>query len=202
MTDPIFNLAQIFKKLPGIGERQAYRIVYDILSRDKSFSENLIEQLKKIREKTNICPQCFMHYNNDNLPTCEICSNQKTDKNIIMVVERDSDLHAILRTGIYNGSYFILGGSIPILEKDPENKIRIRELKKHLEKNSSIKEIIIATSSTPSGENTDEYIRIYLKEILQKNNIQIKSLGRGISTGTEIEYIDAETLSGALKNRS
>lgn len=202
MTDPIFNLAQLFKKLPGIGERQAYRIVYDILSKDKSFSENLIDQLKKIREKTSICPECFRHYNNDNFSTCDICSNTKTDKNILMIVERDSDLQAILRTGIYQGSYFVLGGSIPILEKDPENKIRIKELKKHLEKHTNIKEVIIATSSTPSGEHTDEYVRSYLKETLSKNSIQIKSLGRGISTGTEIEYIDAETLSGALKNRS
>lgn len=202
MSDSIYNLAQIFKQLPGIGERQAYRIVYDILGRDKNFSENLIESLKKIREKTNVCPECFRHYNNDNIPVCEICGNSKTDKSILMLVERDTDLFAVSRTGLYTGSYFVLGGSIPILEKDPEKKIRAKELKNKIEKSPNIKEIIIATSLTPAGEHTDEYIRSYLKDIIIKNKLQIKSLGRGISTGTEIEYIDAETLLGALKNRS
>lgn len=202
MPDPIYNLAQIFKELPGIGERQAYRIVYEILGRDKSFAEKIIDQLKKIREKTNMCSECFRHFNNDNLTICDICSNKRTDKSTLMLVERDTDLNAVSHTGVYTGLYFVLGGSLPILEKEPEKKIRLQELKKRIESLPELKEVIIATSLTPSGEHTDEVIKIYIKDIASKKGLQIKSLGRGISTGTEIEYIDAETLSGALKNRS
>lgn len=204
MNDPIHNLSQIFKKLPGIGERQAYRITYDILSKDKSFTENLIEQLKKIREQTALCPQCFRRFMNDNIEVCSICSNPKTDNQTILVVERDTDLTAIARTGIYKGLYFVLGGSVPILDKEPEKTIRLNELFKRIEilANANLKEIIIGTSITPSGEHTDQIIRTYLKNLVAQKNIQIKSLGRGISTGTEIEYIDPETFLGALKNRS
>lgn len=211
MNDPIYNLAQIFKKLPGIGERQAFRITYDILSKDASFAESLIDQLKKIRATTALCPQCFRYYINDNILICDICSNPKTLKNTLLIVERDTDLTAIVRTGIYKGLYFVLGGSVPILEKEPEKKVRLKELFKRVEDlvssnslNNSVKleEIIIGTSITPAGEHTDQIIRTYLKNLLSQNNIQIKSLGRGISTGTEIEYIDPETFSGALKNRS
>lgn len=202
MPDPIYNLAQIFKELPGIGERQAYRIVYEILGKDKNFTESFIEQLKKIREKTNVCPECFRHFNNDNFEICDICNNKKVDKSMLMLVERDTDLNAVSRTGVYTGLYFVLGGSLPILEKDPEKKIRLKELKKRIENLPELKEVIIATSLTPSGEHTDEIIRVYIKSLAEKKNFKIKSLGRGISTGTEIEYVDADTLLGALKNRS
>lgn len=206
MIDPIYNLAQLFKKLPGIGERQAFRITYDILSKDVGFAESLIEQLKNIRERTALCPKCFKRYVNDNILVCDICSNQKTDKKTILIVERDTDLTAIVRTNIYKGLYFVLGGSVPILEKEPAKIIRLKELFSRInelvESSPKLEEIIIATSITPAGEHTDEIIRAYLKNIITQNNIQIKSLGRGISTGTEIEYIDPETFSGALKNRS
>lgn len=204
MNDPIHNLAQIFKKLPGIGERQAYRITYDILSKDKSFADSLIEQLKKIREQTALCPKCFRRYVNDNILICNICSNPKTDTSTILIVERDTDLTAISRTGIYKGLYFVLGGSVPILGKEPEKIIRLNELFKRIDdlSETGLKEVIIGTSITPAGEHTDQIIRTYLKNIVNQHNIAIKSLGRGISTGTEIEYIDPETFSGALKNRS
>jgi recombination protein RecR len=137
---------------------------------------------------------------------CDICSNQKTDKKTILIVERDTDLTAIIRTNIYKGLYFVLGGSVPILEKEPEKLIRLKELFNRInelvESSQKLEEIIIGTSITPAGEHTDEIIRTYLKNLIIQNNIKIKSLGRGISTGTEIEYIDPETFSGALKNRS
>lgn len=202
MHDPIYNLAQIFKKLPGIGERQAHRIVYDILSKNQSFTDELIEQLKKIHTQTIPCPKCFRHFVNDNIEICDICHNPKTDTKTILIVERDTDLTAIARTGIYKGLYFVLGGSVPILAKEPEKIIRLNELFKYIEKLEGLDEVIIGTSITPAGEHTDQIIRTYLKNLITQKNIKIKSLGRGISTGTEIEYIDPETFLGALKNRS
>jgi recombination protein RecR len=198
--DPIHTLAKLFKEFPGIGERQAYRIVYDILSREKSFTDNLIESLKKVREKTALCPQCFRRYPYDNVELCDICGNSQTDTTSLLVVERDTDLTAIHRTGLYKGLYFVLGGSLPLLEKEPQKKIKLSQLLKRTEELSKkgLSEIIIATSATPSGEHTDEVIKKHLEQF---KNVRVQSLGRGISTGTEIEYIDAETLRGALQNR-
>lgn len=202
MSDPIYALANIFKHLPGIGERQAYRIVYDLLNKDKSFTNGLIAELEKIHRETNICPECFRRYIKNQEPICSICNDPKTDNQTIMVVERDTDLNAILSTKLYNGLYFVLGGSVPVLEKNPEKRIRLKDLVNRVEKIQNLKEIILATSITPAGENTEEIIKAELKNFASQNNILIKSLGRGISTGTEIEYIDPETFFGALKNRS
>ena len=182
MHDPIHSLAQIFKKLPGIGERQAHRIVYDILAKDKNFTDSFIYQLKKIHDQTIPCPKCFRHFVFDNIEVCDICNNPKINPKTILIVERDTDLTAIARTGIYKGLYFVLGGSVPILAKEPEKIIRLNELFNRVDAliKNGLEEVILATSITPAGEHTDEIIRTYLKNLISQNKIAIKSLGRGI----------------------
>jgi recombination protein RecR len=104
----------------------------------------------------------------------------------------------------FNGKYFILGGTIPILEKTPERKIRLKELMNSVEskaKSGTLKEIIIATNLNPEGENTADFIQRTLRELSEKYNIKISKLGRGLSTGTELEYSDNETIKNALQNR-
>ena len=79
--------------------------------------------------------------------------------------------------------------------------MRINELKEKINREKELKEIILAFSLSPQGDYTDTYIREQLKEIAEKQNIKISSLGKGLSTGTELEYSDNDTLKNALKNR-
>ena len=121
-----------------------------------------------------------------------------------MVIEKDSDFESIRKSRVYNGKYFILGGLVPIVEKNTKSRVRIEELKERIKKNHSkndLREIILAFSLSPQGDHTDTYVRNELKEILEKQNIKISSLGKGLSTGTELEYSDNDTLKNALKNR-
>jgi recombination protein RecR len=121
-----------------------------------------------------------------------------------MIVSLDVDFENIEKTKFYNGYYFILGGTVPILEKNPENKIRQTDLLKTIEEKvkSGLNEIILALNYNPEGENTVTYLTEFLKGITEKNNIKISTLGRGLSTGTELEYSDSDTIKNALKNRS
>ena len=120
-----------------------------------------------------------------------------------MVIEKDSDLESVRKSGVYHGKYFILGGLVPIVEKNTASKIRIKELIEKIKKDTknNLEEIILAFSLNPQGDHTDFYIRNQIKDICESNNIKISSLGRGLSTGTELEYSDNETLKNALKNR-
>ncbi len=121
-----------------------------------------------------------------------------------MVVPRDIDLENIERTGAYSGKYFVLGGTVPILEKEPEKRIRQKELLGTVSeriKSVKLKEIILAMNLNPEGENTVDYIKKLLASFTLKPKIRISTLGRGLSTGTELEYSDTETLKNALKNR-
>jgi len=44
-------------------------------------------------------------------------------------------------------------------------------------------------------------VREQLKDVIEKQGAKISSLGKGLSTGTELEYSDNDTLKNALKNR-
>ena len=121
-----------------------------------------------------------------------------------MVVERDSDIAPIEHSDTYDGYYFVLGGTVPLL--DPEENIRLRggALKSivAMRVKDGLKEIILAFSVNPDGENTARYVSGLLKEETEKNGVKISTLGRGLSTGSELEYADPETIKNALKNRT
>jgi recombination protein RecR len=118
-----------------------------------------------------------------------------------MIISRDVDFENIEKTKIFDGYYFVLGGNIPILEKNPEKKIRQNELLERLQKDLDIKEIILALDCNPDGENTEKYIKDLIESTVKREDIKISHLGRGISTGAELEYLDPETIKNALKNR-
>ena len=86
------------------------------------------------------------------------------------------------------------------MSKDPEKLINFNLLQKRVSNNPPT-EIILALSATPEGENTIDYIIENLKSEIKNQGIKVTILGRGLSTGTELEYADSETLKGALQNR-
>ncbi|MEX2028889.1 MAG: toprim domain-containing protein [Candidatus Paceibacterota bacterium] len=205
--DIVDKLAEIFKEFPGIGERQARRFVYFLMSRTPAYNENFSSLVLDLKKEATQCKECFRFFilNSKGAKTCDICTNANIDSSILMIIEKDSDFESIKKSGVYNGKYFILGGLVPIVEKSTKSRIRIEELKQKIKKESpptgGLKEIILAFSLNPQGDHTDSYIREQLKDLAEKFSIKISSLGRGLSTGTELEYSDNDTLKNALKNR-
>ncbi|OGJ10604.1 hypothetical protein A2456_02605 [Candidatus Nomurabacteria bacterium RIFOXYC2_FULL_36_19] len=215
--DIIDKLSEIFKEFPGIGERQAKRFVYFLMSRNPTYSENLSKMILDLKKEVSQCKECFRFFilNNKKGKLCDICANVNIDSSTLMIIEKDSDLESIKKSRVYHGKYFILGGLVPIVEKTTKSRIRIEELKKKITESearesearpnmlglASLKEIILAFSLSPQGDHTDSYVREQLKDISEKRNIKISSLGKGLSTGTELEYSDNDTLKNALKNR-
>ena len=195
MSDVIAKLTELFMQFPGIGPRQARRFVYFLLRQDRTYIKNLIENIDELKSEVSECPFCFRYYIGK---ACSLCADESSDKKILLVVEKDTDLENVRKTGKYMGQYFVLGGLLPILEKNPESRIRINELRKRLEDDRNIREVILALSANPIGDNTAEYLNI---EISKYRNIKVSTLGRGLSTGTELEYSDAATLSAALESR-
>lgn len=199
----IEKLSKYFSEFPGIGPRQAKRFVYFLLSKNKGFLDELTLNINDLKKSISICPSCFRFFpkNKGSSSLCHICDDKNRDSSLLMIVSRDVDFENIEKTGSYNGLYFVLGGTVPILEKDPENKIRMKELLSKIEKKSNVKEIILALSANPEGENTADFIKEKILPICEKLSIKISLLGRGLSTGLELEYSDSETLKNALKNR-
>ena len=114
---------------------------------------------------------------------------------MLFVVEKDADLENVERSG-FKGRYFVLGGTIPLGTDEPAKFIRLRELERRVAENN-LQEIILGLSATSEGDHTREI----LGEKLRESGIKISSLGRGLSTGSELEYADPDTIASALSSR-
>ena len=207
MNNDIEKLTEYFSKFPGIGSRQAKRFAYFLLARDKNFIKELSSLILRVKDNTAQCASCCRFYSfgtGIQNTLCDICQNPNIDKSILMVVEKDVDLENIIKTGTYAGSFFVLGGSVPILDKNPSEKVRAKELFNKVQDaaKNELKEVILALSVNPEGENTVLYLSKILEPLAEKFSLKISTLGRGLSTGTELEYSDSDTLKNALKNRN
>ena len=220
--DPIKQLTTLFAEFPGIGPRQAKRFVYFLLRRNPSFLENLAQNIAELKTTIHLCPSCFQFFQKKHAGQnlCKICQDPNRDHAALLIVSEDTDLEHIEKTDLYDGYYFVLGGTLPILTQNPDERIRSRELLARVKKDlagGKLKEIILALSATPEGEHTESYLLGLMQPLLDEANaegtfdslgsastspkVKISHLGRGISTGTEIEYSDTETLKNALENR-
>ena len=197
------KLIELFKEFPGIGPRQAKRFVYFLLNRNPGYANELSKLIGEVRSTVHCCDTCFRFFPNATSKTCPTCRDTTRDPKSLMIVSHDVDFENIEKTHFYNGYYFILGGTVPILEKIPENRIRQKELINTIERKAKegLVEIIMALNYNPEGENTLSYLQQILKPITDTNRVKISTLGRGLSTGTELEYSDSDTIKNALKNR-
>ena len=214
--DTIDKLTEIFKSFPGIGPRQAKRFVYFLLTRNKSYIKDFTTLVEELQKEIQVCQECFRYFTKGRVPAvlCEICSGKNRDNDSLMIVARDIDLENIEKSHSFNGKYFVLGGTVPILDKNPETRVRLKELLALVERKSApnhqgetlmkggLKEIILGFSINPESEYTADFIIQALNPLVTKYNLKISHLGRGLSTGTELEYSDADTIKNALKNRS
>jgi recombination protein RecR len=205
--DRLHKLERLFTDFPGIGPRQAKRFAFFLLSKDSAYISNLISLMSGLKQDIATCTLCFRFFpkNKTISKLCPTCSNASRNTPRLMVVARDIDFENIEKADEYDGFYFLLGGVMPILEKDAESRIRIKELIKRIEADGKIrkcKEIILAFNANPEGENTTEFVRERISPLCKEYGIKISTLGRGLSTGLELEYSDAETLKNALKNRA
>jgi len=204
--DSIHKLIELFREFPGIGPRQARRFAYFLLTKNNGYNSELATLITKLKSEITTCASCYRFFAKDtrNSASCSICRDPHREKQSLMIVGRDVDLENIEKSHVYNGLYFVLGGSVPILEKEPEGRIRQKELREIIEERGTagtLKEIIFALNATPEGENTEEYLRKILEPLCAKYSMKMSVLGRGLSTGTELEYSDTETIKQALKNR-
>lgn len=200
--DPIEKLSEEFTKFPGIGPRQARRFAYYVLSQSRENHEALVQAMSTLRKDVAQCPSCFVYFTHRNEEVeCKECSDARRNNKILLVVEKDIDLQTIEKSRVYNGYYFVLGGLLPIHEQTPSSKVRVQELVRRVRKllESGLQEIVVALAATHEGDHTYSYLQSVLKQA--SPDLKVSILGRGLSTGTEIEYTDPNTLSQALSNR-
>lgn len=202
MSDTRDRLIAFFKHFPGIGPRQAERFVYFLLRQDPDTLAQFSRLVSQLKGSVRQCGRCFRFFSIGNFPVCAECADESRDHSLLLVLEKDADFDAVRRSGHYTGLYFILGGLLTLLDDEPPPHLRMRELERRVnDANGEIKEIIIALAANREGDYTAQYIKDLLASYALANGLTITTLGRGLSTGLELEYSDPDTIKNALKNR-
>lgn len=183
-----------FAKLPGIGRRTALRLAMHLLKMDTSSVEQMTDSIARFRRDIRHCELCN---NLSDTDRCPICNNPERDRSTICVVEQVGDLMSIENTRQYRGLYHVLGGVISPMQGVGPSDLKIDLL---LDKVAagSVKEVILAISTSVEGETTLFYIMNRLK---QYPDVKVSTIARGIGFGDELEYVDELTITHALLNR-
>ncbi|MDR3571406.1 MAG: toprim domain-containing protein [Candidatus Pacebacteria bacterium] len=197
MPDPIERLTALFEKFPGIGPRQAQRFVQFLLRSSPSVRRDFIDSVRALGGAVHQCSECMRFFSGDT-PICGICGNPSRNHAYLAVVASDADLFALERSGTYSGMYYVLGGTIS-LAGEKTNGLRLKQLLDSVPERSELREVILAFPANPEGDAT----AVRVREEISKGypDLRVTALGRGLSTGSELEYADPETLRSALDNR-
>ena len=203
--DILRKLQDHFKRFPGIGERQAMRFAYFLATADEAYVRSLTDSIAMLRASVRRCNRCYALSEKIVNGRCSACNDPEADRTMVLVVEKDADRDRFMKARTYTGTYFVLGGLAPAIEKEAASHIRIDELRRLTEneiKTVGLSEVILALSATPDGERTEALLIHSLHHLSDSGSISVSVLGKGLSTGTEIEYSDKETLANALKTRT
>jgi recombination protein RecR len=192
---PVQRLVTELGKLPGIGQRTAQRLAFHLLRVDPEDATALADAIREVKEKIRPCEVCF---NLADEARCRICQDERRDGGIICVVEEPGDIIPIERTHEFRGRYHVLGGALsPIDGVDPED-LKVAELYRRVE-GGEVREVVIATNPTTTGEATAHHIAAALRE--RTPDVAVTRLASGLPVGGDLEYADEVTLGRAFAGR-
>jgi recombination protein RecR len=195
--DPIERLTSLFEKFPGIGPRQAQRFVQFLLRSSPSVRREMTDAIQSLAGSVHQCKECMRFFSGEGA-VCGICGNPARDRSFLAVVANDADLAALERSGTYRGMYFVLGGTVSLASENM-NGLRLKQLLVAIPKRETLKEVILAFPANPEGDATAARMRDEITS--HAPTIKITALGRGLSTGSELEYADPETIKSAFESR-
>jgi recombination protein RecR len=196
LAPPLQRLVSELSKLPGIGNRTAQRLAFHVLRASNEDAEALAQAIRDVKEKITLCEVCF---NLAEGPRCAICLDERRDMSVLCVVEEPNDVIPIERTHEFRGRYHVLGGALsPIDGVDPED-LHIAELLGRVDNGTPVREVVIATNATTTGEATALYLADALRE--RAPDVVVTRLASGLPVGSDLEYADEITLGRALRGR-
>jgi recombination protein RecR len=186
-----------FASLPGIGRRSAVRMVLHMLRQNPADAKRFGETMIRLAHETRFCKRCN---NISDAEICSICSDTRRDPSLICIVEDVRDLLAVENTNQYHGLYHVLGGIISPMDGIGPNNLNIEALLERLI-TEPVKEIIMALSATMEGDTTVFYIYKKISQI-NRHDLRLSSIARGVSIGDDLEYADEVTLGRSILNRT
>ena len=192
-AEPMAQLIDELKKLPGIGGKSAQRLAFHILRSSTEDAGALSLAIQNLKEKLHLCSVCS---NITDIDPCSYCSNGARNQRQVCVVEEPTNIAAVEKTRFYNGVYHVLHGAISPLHGIGPEHLRIPSLLKRIE-SASVDELIIATNPTIEGEAT----AVHLTHLIKPFGVKVTRIATGIPAGSDIEYADEVTMAKAMEGR-
>jgi recombination protein RecR len=184
-----------FSRLPGVGPKTALRLVYHLLKSGSEDATRLSAAIGELNERIRPCGRCG---NFSEAELCEICSNPRRDDSVICVVEEAYDVGAIERTGQYRGTYHVLGGKLSPLDGVGPDDLNVADLLQRIvDSDGVVEEVILATNPSVEGEAT----AVYLEGEIRRMGTRVTRIARGVPMGSDLEYVDGNTIAEALAGR-
>lgn len=190
----IKRLIQLLTHLPSVGPKTAERYSLFLLKQNPELLQELAQTIAELKEKTRRCSQCGLLSEKEK---CEICSDSSRKNDSLCVVANSRDMLSIESTKEFSGRYHILGGNIDAINGVKPEHLNVKNLIARVKKEKP-SELILALSPNLPGETT----ALYLKKLFKDEKIKVTRLARGVPTGSDLEYMDNQTLKNALKYRN
>jgi recombination protein RecR len=187
-------------RLPGIGRRSAERLALHLLRSEAKVASELAQAIGALKTSVRSCPVCF---NLTDAPRCAVCTSDKRDHSIVLVVEQPRDLLALEHTGMYRGVYHVLLGRLSPLDGIGPGELTIADLlarvddPKRNSQGTRVREVILGMNPTLEGDGT----ALYLSEQLRPKGVKVSRLARGLPTGSSLELANKAVLADAISER-
>jgi len=193
-AQPLHQLIEELKHIPGIGAKTAQRIAFHILGLPQEEAERLAEAIREVKKRIS---HCSAFNNISHVDHYTMCTDEERSAETLCVVEEPYNISSIEKTGIYHGRYHVLLGTLAPLRGIGPDELRLDKLVQRVE-NGGFREIIIATNPTAEGEAT----ALYLAKILKDHPVRLTRLAMGLPVGSDIDFADQVTIKKALEGRT
>jgi recombination protein RecR len=190
----IERLIQLLARLPGLGPRSARRAALHLIKKREPLMAPLAQALQTAIEKIEVCRVCG---NIDTQNPCTVCTDERRDGSVIVVVADVADLWALERASVLNARYHVLGGTLSPLDGVGPQDLTIDALISRAHQ-PQVKEVVLALNATVDGQTTAHYIT----DLLRDSKVTVTRLAHGVPVGGELDYLDEGTLSAAMRSRT
>ncbi len=190
------SLIEALNVLPGVGQKSAERYAYFLLRADRQDTKALADALNNLHDGIAVCPRTFALVERG-VDVSPLYSDNDRDKQTVAVVADSFDIIALEKTGMYHGTYHVLGGLLSPIDGLGPDELHIPELLHRIEQDD-VTEVILATNASVEGETT----AVYIQKHLPNQKTRVTRLARGLPVGTDIDYADQVTLGRALEGRT
>ncbi len=195
IPEPLQAVVDQLAKLPGFGPKSALRAAMTLLKWPEGETRRMGEAIYELRSKLSLCSRCGALTDQE---PCAVCRDVTREATALCVVAEWDSMLTLERGAFYRGYYLILGGLIAPLDNMNPEQLDLDKLDQRL-REGIVTEVILGLGATIEAENTASFI----KERLGRKfpHIRVTRLAQGIPLGSEVKFMDSETLRQSMKYR-